>query len=158
MGKEGTIETCSVVHYWNWWWDRSRYTHPEYWERTWQTSGELSTGIGMMMDWFPKAWRRAFEIHDLAELRGIMRGFDDTLRRMQITTADVIDAVVILQFGNTGGRLGEAALRLWVALWDAETTIESDSPNRELLEAVMTAVEDAGEELFQAFNPDLYPR
>jgi hypothetical protein len=37
-------------------------------------------------------------------------------------------------------------------------SLESEAQESELLEAVMTAVENAGEELFQAFNPELYPR
>jgi hypothetical protein len=157
-GKVGELRFCSVFHYWAWWWACMKEVEPSYWNRQWETHDEFSTGLGMIMEWFPKAWPPALANHDGAGLLKMMRGFDECLRCVGITRADVLDAAVIgmLKIGNAGGRLAEAMLQLWVELFEAGNLLADQQWEREPVEATMELVEACGEQLMDALTPDLH--
>ena len=129
---EGEALTLCPRDYWQWWWEATP-VEAGYWDLTPIDDSELTTSIGMMLEWVPEAARRALDHGDVQGALETLRGFDEVLRRSGVTRLGVLLASQAAEDCRNNQPVVAATLDLWAAL--AEVTALPERGRVRLLEA-----------------------
>ncbi len=116
-----TVVLATARDYWEAW--VAENDPPPSSEYRWNL-GDYSTGLGMVLEWFPKSWRRHMAEGNLEALRQDLRPFQYILTGTGISAMNVFVLAFAIDHGRYDDPRLDAEARLWWALWKAGQEIE----------------------------------
>jgi hypothetical protein len=122
---------------------------PPWGEHRWDFC-DYNTGLGIVLEWYPKAWRRHLAEGNLEALRTDLLPFQHILIEAGLSAIAVFVLAGAIHSGGYADPVVDARARLWCLLWRAGQEIEIGIFRPDALRPLLQRVEDEAERLFYA--------